>query len=189
MGMHKALLGFGDGQVTFLGKITQAYDKAGITQTIIVVNNDLHNRLIADQTDLPGNVELVINDFPELGRFHSLKTGMEFVTAGSHVFFQNIDNPFVEPELLRKMMVFKNSTDVVLPQFAGTNGHPVLLSPRVCKDILSVKSEEYRIDYFLKNYQASTVEVNDRRVLVNINTLADYKNEFADGLDKPGISH
>lgn len=180
MGMHKALLGFGDEQVTFLEKITKAYAKAGIAQTIVVVNNDLHKSIIADQPgpDLPGNVRIVINARPELGRFNSLLIGMGFVKAGSHVFFQNVDNPFVDLLLLKEMIAQKDRAEVVVPMFSGVTGHPVLIGPLLCKAMAGCDDPEMRIDQFLKKFSFFEVESSDRSILVNINTLSDYNNEF-----------
>lgn len=178
MGMHKALLPFGSEKITFLEKISQSYSEAGFGQIVVVVNNELSALISARQLVLPRNVLLVINPFPESGRFHSLKTGMQAVTAGSSVFFQNIDNPFVFQETLWIMFELKDSAEVVLPRFSGERGHPVLLNPRVCDDIRSCDEEEYRIDHFLKRYRTRAVDTADRKILVNINTPEDYNYEF-----------
>ena len=178
MGTHKALLPFGDEKVTFLEKITRQYANAGIDQIIVVVNSDLYGLLETKRLDLPENLKLVINARPDLGRFHSLKTGLELITRESAVFFQNVDNPFTEQSLIELMSGEFGRADVIIPLFEGRAGHPVLISPLVCSDICGCGNSSERIDHFLRRYTSCAIEANTPGVLSNINTQTDYSIEF-----------
>jgi len=178
MGMHKALLRFGTGNFTFLEEITQAYAKVGVKQIIVVVNDELFELIQNMSMFLPENVKLIVNTTPERGRFHSMKTGLGNIEPGSYVFFQNVDNPFVNADLLSKLMDKKADSDVILPMFAGVSGHPVLISPEVCNSILLCENPEARIDQFLKDFLTTLVETDDKRILVNINTASGYYDLF-----------
>jgi molybdenum cofactor cytidylyltransferase len=178
MGMHKALLPFGHEKMAFLEKISASYQQAGIDQQIVVINKSLHRILKSTRLSLPAEVEFVINPYPENGRFYSLQSGMMKVGAGSYVFIQNADNPFTEPELLINMIENKTKAGVITPCFAGKAGHPVLINPVVCESIRACKNPDARLDYFLRDFPSFNVESNNSRILVNINTPADYTKEF-----------
>ncbi len=187
MGIHKVLLPFGDEDVTFLEKIVASYASAGIHQVIIVVNSSLYELIKAGTPALPEEVKLIVNPNPERGRFSSLQTGLGSVGAGSHVFIQNADNPFTEPELLLKMIENRAKAGVILPCFCGKAGHPVLINPFICRSILSCNNPESRLDYFLRDFPSFFVESDNDRILININTHADYSKVFESGISFPEL--
>jgi molybdenum cofactor cytidylyltransferase len=178
MGMHKALLPFGDENLTFLEKITQSYHQAGINQVIVVLNEALYNLLKTRKIALPGEVEIVVNPHPEKGRFFSLQTGLSKVMAGSHVFIQNADNPFTEPVLLADMIENRAKAGVIFPSYSGKAGHPVLINASVCESARMCLNPDIRLDYFLRDFPSFFVESDNCRILVNINTPSDYRREF-----------
>ncbi len=178
MGMHKALLPFGQEKMTFIEKITASYQQAGIEKQIVVVNKSLHNFLEFTQLSLPSEVEIVMNPYPENGRFFSLQTGLRYVGAESFVFIQNADNPFTEPELLIKMIENRTKAGVIIPCHCGKAGHPVLINPFICRSILSCNNPDTRLDYFLRDFPSFFIESDNNRILVNINSPADYRREF-----------
>ena len=178
MGRHKALLRFGAEKVTFIEKITQVYAEAGVPEILVVISLELKQQLDSIQLALPGNVRCVVNANPELGRFYSLKTGMQNTTAGNHVFFQNVDNPFVETELLSAMVTVSEQAEVVIPQFSGKTGHPVLLNPDVSEAIQNFENIDIRIDDFLRSFRIVLVNTENPKTLVNINSRLDYDKEF-----------
>lgn len=178
MGMHKALLPFGDENLTFLEKIVGSYLSAGIHQVIIVVNSSLYKLIKAGPLALPEEVKLVVNSHPENGRFYSLQTGLKHVGAGSYVFVQNADNPFTEPGLLLNMIDNRTKAGVIIPSYSGKSGHPVLLNPVICESVLQCNNPGTRLDYFLRGFPSYIVESDNSRILVNINTPADYRREF-----------
>ena len=98
--------------------------------------------------------------------------------AGSSVFIQNADNPFAETELLLKMIENRANAGVIIPDFSGMAGHPVLINPTFCGSILRCDNPFTRLDYFLRDFPGLGFESDNGRILVNINTPADYRREF-----------
>jgi CTP:molybdopterin cytidylyltransferase MocA len=176
MGMPKALLPFGNQKLTFLEKILQSYRQAGINQIVVVVNSGLLRQI--NDLKLPESIQVVENLHPEKGRFYSLQTGMKYVKTGSHVFIQNVDNPFIDQRVLNLMIENINGALVILPAFSGKAGHPVLIHPDVCESIIRSESLEARIDCFLQDFPSLKVEVNDPGILANVNTPEDYRKAF-----------
>lgn len=178
MGVHKALLPFNKQKLTFLEKIIKSYQQAGINQIVVVVNSGLLWQINNLNLKLPGSVQVVENLHPEKGRFYSLQTGLKYVKTGSHVFIQNIDNPFIDKGVLNLMFENINGSMVVYPAFSGKAGHPVLIHTDVCELLDKSVCLEARIDFFLKDFPSSKIEVNDPGILVNINTPEEYRKAF-----------
>jgi molybdenum cofactor cytidylyltransferase/nicotine blue oxidoreductase len=178
MGMHKAMLPFGNQKLTFLEKIIKSYRHAGINQIVVVVNSGLLRQIIDMKLKLPAGIQIVENLHPEKGRFYSLQTGLKYVKTGSHVFIQNIDNPFIDQKVLNLMLEYINGALIAHPVFSGKTGHPVLIHPDVCESIISSECLDARIDCFLKDYPSLKIEVNDPGIFANINTPEDYMEAF-----------
>lgn len=178
MGKHKALLSFGNKNISFLEKIVNTYLEANVNQIVIVVNQELNNLIKRGKANLPENVHIKVNPYPESGRFYSLQTGLKCIDEGESVFFQNVDNPFVSATVLNTLLESGEQADVILPTFAGKTGHPALLSPAVCKSIVICENPENRIDHYLKKFASFKVETNEAKILININTGSDYDHEF-----------
>ncbi len=174
MGSHKALLKF-DFEKTFVQKITETYLLAGIDQVIVVVNSELFKLIKESNLTLSKKVFLIINDKPELGRFYSLQTGIKVLKTGNSCFFQNIDNPFTTEELLSELIIYKDEADVIMPAFEDRSGHPVLINSRVAQEIRSTINFDLRIDLFLKQFAEKRIDVQDQRILLNINSPEDYR--------------
>ena len=179
MGSHKALLSFGDHNISFLEKIVQAYQHAGVSQIVVVVNKELKEILNGKGIGSTENVELVVNHNPEKRHFLSLKKGLSMVDADNLVFIQNIDNPFVHEGVLSIMMTASLKGDVIVPSFNGKSGHPVLLNQFVCKAAIDLDDINVRLDVFFQSFRKVKIEVNNDDIFVNVNTPDDYKRLFS----------
>ena len=173
MGEPKALLKFSKDE-TFIQKITGTYAQCGVQQVIVVVNNELFHSIHEQKILLDPEVQLVINPFPERGRFFSLQKGAEKLDPGNYCFFQNIDNPFTSAEVLKLLFQFKKDADVIMPVFQAKSGHPVLISPEVAQKIITESDTEIRIDQFLKSFAYKKIEIAENRILTNINSPEDF---------------
>lgn len=176
IGMHKALLRY-DAEKTFIEKITETFNLAGIEQVIVVVNSELFKLISESSLALSRKVKLLVNDKPELGRFYSLQTGVKLITTGNYCFFQNIDNPFTSQAMLRELILHKNEAEVIMLTFKDKAGHPVLFNPLVAQKIRSEKNNDLRIDHFLRKFKIKYIESLDNNILININTLKQYHSE------------
>jgi molybdenum cofactor cytidylyltransferase len=173
MGEPKALLKFSKDE-TFIQKITRTYIQSGVKQVIVVVNTDLYNSIHKLQIPLADEVELVVNHFPEKGRFYSLRTGVLKSNPGSSCFFQNIDNPFTSDEVLRSLFQCRKDADVIIPAYDAKSGHPVLFSSAVAQKIIDISDTEIRIDHFLQTFATKKVEITENSILTNINSPEDF---------------
>ena len=177
MGKPKPLLRFNEKQ-NFLERIVSVYGSAGIKEIVVVTNAEVLDRIRVSVSPSFKESRFVLNSQPELGRFYSIKLGIELVKKNTMVFLQNIDNPFITQEIIADLKNQIGTSDYAVPEFEGRPGHPVLLSKKMV-DALSAQ-ENYDVNFrdFLKLYRGKTVPANDPGIMVNINTPEDYSKHF-----------
>lgn len=177
MGKIKLALEMSDGK-TFLENICRQFVKFGCNPIVVVVNKS--GSLFLEQTDmnLPDSVKIVLNEHPERGRFYSIRKGLSVLERKQYVFIHNVDNPFVETEVLDELYKNRSENKWVKPVYKGKSGHPVLLPPKICSAICSEARDDLRLDSFLQAYTHKKVEVNSKKILININTFDDYEKLF-----------
>ena len=177
MGKPKFLLEMPNGE-TFLEAITKQYYDFGCANIIIVLN-EYGNKLLTDHPPhLPSNTQVTINYNHNSGRFSSIKTGLKLIDT-NHTFIHNIDNPSAKAKVLDSLYSEKQQAEVIKPIMNNRGGHPVLISKRVCEDILLEKKNEVNFNNFLKRYSFKEVDVDDDSIFVNINTneeLVEFRN-------------
>lgn len=177
MKSHKAFLKFND-HLTFVEKIVKTYQDVGMEQIILVISpSSLHTDSEIILNSFSEEITIIYNYYPERGRMYSLILGLSQLTANDSCFIQNIDNPFVESRLLLKMQPVLKEASFVSPTFNGKGGHPVLLSPSICKFIVNMQDEAGTLKDILSKFKRISIPYNES-VLVNINTPMDYKNYF-----------
>ena len=174
MGRPKFALKF-DENLTFLEKIITEYNSFGCRQIIVVLNEEGESYLKENPIKLFGNITIVTNSHPEWERFYSIKIGLKHLDESSCAFIHNVDNPFVNKQVLKSLQGEMAEIDYLVPCFKGRGGHPVLLSKKMIKHIIAEKNPDLNFRDFLKRYAKKVVEVRDERVLVNVNTGEDYK--------------
>ena len=178
MGRPKFALKF-DENLTFLEKIITGYNSFGCRQIIVVLNEKGETFLKSNPIKSFSNITIVTNFHPEWERFYSIKIGLKQVDEFSCAFIHNVDNPFVNEQVLKSLQCGLAGADYVVPCFKGRGGHPVLLSKKMIKHIISEKNPDLNFRDFLKRYAKNVVEVVDERVLVNVNTDEAYKRFVA----------
>ena len=175
MGKPKHLLQYGESQ-TFLDKLVNTFVKYGCHEVIVVFNPDGADRWI--ETNPQTKFRVAVNHKPESGRFSSLQQGVQSSRKSAATFVTNVDNPFVSPETLRALAERLPDTDYIYPVFEGRGGHPFLISAKVVEAIRKEKDVTQHMKDFLNRFRSRGVEVTDRNILVNINSIADYNNSF-----------
>jgi molybdenum cofactor cytidylyltransferase len=175
MGVHKFSLQYND-NTTFLENLINQYNTFGCDEIIVVLNNDGNVRLEQINLTLPSNVKVVINEHPEWERFYSVKLAANELSHSNPAFVSNIDNPFVDLQVLK--LLTKSETDYVYPVFNGRGGHPFLISKKVIADLYSEPKDEMHLKEFLGRYSKSAIAVNYEKILVNVNTDEEYKRLF-----------
>lgn len=162
---------------TFLQHIIQGYEVFGCQEIIVVLNNDGHHWLEQNKSKFPKSVRAILNAHPELGRFYSLQCGIKKTNPSNGVFIHNVDNPFVEQEVLHTLVQNASDYDFVKPVYESRGGHPILLHHRIIPKILEADSENNKLNTFLGKFLMGRTKVNSSGILININTPEDL-NEF-----------
>lgn len=177
MGVPKFSLRFNP-ETTFLEKMIDEYHSFGCNEIIVVLNET--SAVIYHQLKLsvPSNVRVVINHHPEWERFYSLKLAALALNEVKPVFVSNIDNPFLTQETLNTLFKEIENSDYISPSFNRKGGHPFLLSAKVISELKTEKLDQIHLKEFLGKYSKKSVVVNDEKVLLNINTMEDYRNLF-----------
>ena len=174
MGLPKPLLKTNN-NVSFLEHITSIYSEFGCSSMVVVMNTD--GKLLTKELIFPDRSVIVINQYPELGRFNSIIMGLSQVET-KYVFIQNIDNPTVDKNILLNLYNNRKGFDIVKPRYQGVGGHPILISNQVIYDIVNEGNIGIRLNEFLKKYKTKYIDVSVDSVLTNINTKEDYQKYY-----------
>lgn len=177
MGIPKWSLRF-DERTSFIEHIISEYYSFECKEIILVINENDYSSFVEKNYTLPDNFKLVINKYPEWDRFYSLKLGVEKLSINQFVFIQNIDNPFVNHDLLINLLVNSENADLVVPEFDGRGGHPILINQQIIITIKNNQGNILHLKEFLNQFVKKKITVSDERILVNINQLIDYQKYF-----------
>ncbi|HBF89032.1 MAG TPA: hypothetical protein DDX39_10360 [Bacteroidales bacterium] len=175
MGLQKALLKYSE-KLTFLEKIIETYSTFGAT-IILVTNHIVIDELEKNNIKLDNNnTIIVVNTDINQGRMLSIKLGVSKIMKSGICFIQNIDNPFVSTKTLRQLMNNSRKSHYVSPTFKGKGGHPILISNKIIEDLKEFDNLHITLKEFLSSYEKEQIEINDEKILLNINTIDDYHN-------------
>lgn len=177
MGQPKYALKF-DKRQTFLERIIEEYIQFGKGRIEVVMNSFGYNSKIRDSYKESQQVHFVENATPEKGRFASVKLGLSAIENEVPVFIQNVDNPFISKRVLKELSSYLSFNSYCVPVYHGRGGHPILISPEVINDLLKIDSSEITLKDALFQFIRVNVDVNDNRILENINTMEDYLKWF-----------
>ena len=179
MGVPKLGLKYSE-KTTFLENILEKYLLYGCNEIVVVVNQQSEKYIKKNKVVFPENVKIVINKNLELDRFYSVKIGLQSLEKKQATFIVNVDNPFVDREIIYALLNEISNADFVYPSYLGKGGHPVLLSQKIVNDIVNENKNHFNFKDYLQKYSKKIVEVNNEMVLVNINTLEEYNRYFTD---------
>lgn len=177
VGFPKLLLKY-DEYNTFLEHITKEYKEIGAKEIIVVVNAVSKESIIKHKINFPEIVKLAMNEHPEWHRFYSLKLGALQLKKSQPVFVHNVDNPFVNNDVLTELISNTDKADYLSPQYDRKGGHPFLISEKIIQDLRDFELNQMHLKEFLNQYSGLKVPVNDKNILVNINTLGEYRTYF-----------
>lgn len=183
MSSPKPLLDTGDG--TFLDRVVGSLIGGGAA-TVMVVVRESQGPIAARA--LHTGAELVTTRFPpQDGPVGSIRSALQHLREmGSFphaVLLLPVDMPLVQPGTVREVVEYWKSNPalpMVRPAFKGESGHPVLFSgpgldllagdeplPQGARSVVDRFREEGRL-----------VEVDDAGILVDIDTLPEYRRHF-----------
>jgi len=173
MGKPKFLLEHVSGE-TFLHRLITVYQRAGIHEMVVVVNNiDFKNQLEYFST-LPERVKIIQNPTPEQGRLLSIQLGTGALSGNTPCFIHNIDNPFVENNLLEQLHHSLGEAGYLKPVFAGKGGHPIFISDKIVAVLRDETNEFQDFKQLLDSFYGKRLEVEFEEVVLNVNTREDY---------------
>jgi len=176
MGHHKALLRF-DSKRCFARKIADEFIAFGCSNVIMVTNRLVVNEIESGDYGLD-DIIVVNNSKPEVGRFYSLYLAAQNIPPNSYTFIINADNPFVTPIVLRHLWDQRMKAEYICPAYIGKGGHPILVSPKIISEIKSKTDFDVNLKEFLNTFTKHYVNIDDERILVNINSPDDYQKLF-----------
>ncbi|HPH03326.1 MAG TPA: nucleotidyltransferase family protein [Spirochaetota bacterium] len=158
----------------------------GAVASIIVVTgheagrvNSLVDRfLIQYSPRIP--VTLCHNPLYQEGMFTSVLAGLRAVPAGEPALLQPGDSPLVRAETWASLIARAeagHAPAVLIPVCGGKKGHPVFLPPGVVAAVTSDFGEgrSGTLKEALASHSQEFVEVNDQGVLIDLDTLEDYR--------------
>ena len=177
MGMPKFALKFNRYR-TFIEEIVGQFTAFGCPQIIVVMNKEGRKLIDEMEIKLPENVIIANNPNPELGRFLSIKIGLGFLENTDTVFLHNIDNPFINKDVLKLLFNNNDKADYYVPVCNSRGGHPILLKGNVINKIRACVENDLNLNEYLKAFRKAMVEISDTDIFININTPEDYREHF-----------
>ena len=174
MGQLKPILKIGD--KTFLQHIVVQLTAAGISPIVVVLGYK------ADQIRSNSGIkaEFVINAGYQQGQFSSLQTGVKALPPSCQAAVVCLgDQPHLRSEWIIKLTIAHTNTgkDIIIPQYGGKSGHPVLYSSRVLEEILQMEpSQTARV--LRDSFTDSTLLINmiSEGILYDADTPRDLQN-------------
>jgi molybdenum cofactor cytidylyltransferase len=192
MGTDKALLPWppaaqGQGTAgTFLSAAIESLSRP--TDLVIVVAGK--NAPSIAPTVYAAGASLVVNPAPERGQFSSLQVGLqEVLNRGRDAAMVTlVDRPPVGSATVQTLceafaVAVARWKWAVIPQYAGTHGHPIVLGREMIEAFLKAPATAIARDIEHQNAEhIEYVEVDDRLVTANINTPEEYASIAAKNL-------
>jgi len=156
-------------KLTFAGHLVDVFTAFGCNPVIMVVNEEFN-----PATCPTGDAIIVLNRRLDKGRSWSILLGLKRVPEYHACFIQNVDNPFLELSLLEVLAGAVTGNSHVMPIFQGHGGHPLLLGSEVVDHLRNMDElPDFRQE--LKSFAGYKIPYHDERILLNINTPADYR--------------
>jgi len=120
-------------------------------------------------------IKIIINTKLELGRFYSVKLGINEILKSNtdFTFLHNTDNPFVNQIILNKLFENKEDNFYNVPTFETQGGHPILISNTILKELQKYEDNSL-LNKELSRFNKKKISTNDKNILININDLETY---------------
>jgi CTP:molybdopterin cytidylyltransferase MocA len=151
---------------------------------VVVVLGYHKSDYLAELAFRKSSIGVVLNPFPEAGPFSSLRCGLLAANwqrlRGCYVL--PIDVPWPAKGTIDEMRRLQRVKSIVKPEFRineaeSRGGHPLWMDKFTVQKLLADKVAS-RLDYWLQNQDPGSigrVSVNDPRVAMNLNTIADFR--------------
>lgn len=179
MGKEKVLLCLGG--MTVLERVLTTLRVTGVEELVVVLRPDLKEAIALARR---AGARVIVNPHPEEEMLLSIRMGIADLPQDLDGFFVwPADHPAVLPETLGELAAKADPRRVIVPVYRGRRGHPALVGGRLVSDIASIPPKEgLRHLWRLRPEALREVAVEDRGVIVNLDTPEDYEN-FSGSLD------
>ncbi len=182
MGTPKALLRIG--KLSFLERVCQAAREAGLEPRVVVLGAAADK--ILSLLDLH-EATVVRNREMSAGPIGSIRAGIRELAVNQEVeavVVWHVDRPHVEPGTVAALAkeFMKGAAQIVLPEYEGRRGHPVLFGRAVFAELLAAPDATgARAVVQASPARVAVVSVADPAVLEDIDTPDDYRDLLSQG--------
>lgn len=187
MGRFKPLLPFGE--TTIIGSCIDNLLAVGVDELIVVVGHrasELQDHL----KDLP--LKFAVNPDPDSQMSVSIARGLEKVSASTGaIIITPADHPAISADVTRAIInQWRAGELLVVPEYQGRGGHPVLLDSRFRTELLAFNAEGGLRSFFVthKN-QVSRVPVESSYIARDLDTWDDYLQLHQEIFNRPPIAN
>jgi molybdenum cofactor cytidylyltransferase len=174
MGDFKPLLQVG--KYTVIEKVVDSFFQAGINDVRIVVGHRANEIIHALSHK---KIRFIINSCFSQGMFSSVQAGVGSIEEDVEAFFLlPADHPLITPEVIGKLLEIQLKTEakIIYPCYKKVRGHPPLISTSLKKSILAWEQPGgLRALLSKKEEEALDVEIEDRGILIDMDTPYDYR--------------
>lgn len=175
----KAFLTFDEEVNTnFLEKIIQEFTDFGCKKIVVVYNDQVKEFQNFITSNKNNTIVFVKNSQTSLGRFYSLKLGLNATDKKTPCFIHNIDNPFLNQSILDLVYSKHLKADYISPEFKGRCGHPSLLSAKVSGKLSNETMNGFILNEYLRQFDRLKVPVQSKDILIDIDTPLEYSKLF-----------
>ncbi len=161
---------------TFLKRSVELFQLSDIAD-IVVVTGRHDGEIRKINCDL--NVRFEENREYEMGQLRSIQVGLNAINAlAEAAIVQMVDMPLVNQNTVKRIVddFYSSGSQIVVPKFQNRRGHPVLFSrqmfSRLFNTPLDIGARKVLWENPEKIFES---EVDDKSILVNINTPEEYE--------------
>jgi molybdenum cofactor cytidylyltransferase len=183
MGREKILLRFGD--ISVLERVLSTLSVAGVAEPVVVLRPGLPQ---AQEQARRSGARIVVNPRPEDEMLLSIRMGIADLPLDVDAFYVwPADHPAVTAETLGLLAFDASRSRVVLPRHRGRRGHPALVGSDLIEAIGQIPPGEGLRHLWRAHPEVlREVEVEDRGVLLDLNTPDDYEAALREVSRKEG---
>ena len=174
MGRPKALLPLGDR--SFIRRIVDTLDAAGVTNIFVIVRPDTRDAVAAEIAFAP-KARVVVNTRAEDGQLSSLITGLDTADAPGveAVMVTLVDVPLVRPATVQSLIARAgvSASPILRAVHGGRHGHPVIFKREVF-GALRAADPAVGAKAVMRAIGVEDIEVDDPGILQDVDTPEDY---------------
>lgn len=180
MGEAKQLLRIGE--QTMLERTIENVRASRVEEEVLVLGFEADEIRRAIPAALLDGVRIVVNADYASGMASSLRVGLAAANPKSDAALIVLaDQPFVSPETMNEIVeqYCRSDAEIVVPQYQGSRGNPVLLGRSVFAEAMALEGDVgCRAIFAQQTKGILRVDVDDPGILADIDSREDYERLF-----------